>query len=65
MKLYNDDPWEDDACMECGEILVRESRIPGLCEDCWQEAYGAKTVVQNKNTIPGPTVTAYPPEETT
>jgi len=64
MKLYNDNPWDDDACNTCGEILVRESRVPGLCEDCWNDSIAPKKPsVQNSNEIPTPTVTVYPPEE--
>lgn len=37
-KIYSEERWdEDDACIECGEPLVRESKVPGLCQICYAE----------------------------
>lgn len=36
-KGWEHDVYEDDACLECGELLLAESRVPGLCLDCYTE----------------------------
>lgn len=36
MSFYYDED-EDEACLACGELDFRESRLPGLCVDCAAE----------------------------
>ena len=63
MKIYDEDRWdEDDACVECGEALVRESRVLGLCQNCYQAAKGGPSI-DNESIIGGPSITAHPPKK--
>jgi len=29
--------FEDECCMNCGELNYQPSRVPGLCKDCLAE----------------------------
>lgn len=36
-KGYEDDIWEDDACLECGATHYHESKTPGICVECYND----------------------------
>lgn len=62
-KVSFDDPYEDDACSNCGDLFgrdVHESRIENLCTVCYSESM-AKGSVQNTNEILKPKVISHPP----
>lgn len=64
MKISFDDPYEDDACTNCGELFgrdVHESRIPNLCMDCYEESMSSGFGLENENKILPPKVVSHPP----
>lgn len=51
MKIYNEERWdEDDACVECGGDLIYESKVPGLCKECYAEMNPPKSI-QNSSIV--------------
>ena len=64
MKIYDEDRWdEDDACVECGEPLIRESKVLGLCQDCYLQMAKGGPSVDNESTFGGPSITVHPPKK--
>ena len=62
-KIYNEDRWdEDDACVECGEPLVRESQVLGLCQDCYANIPTGPQI-RNQNKMGSVSIQALPPED--
>lgn len=32
---WEDEMFEDEACLECGDVDYNESKLPGICLDCY------------------------------
>ena len=61
-KIYSEERWdEDDACIECGELLVEESKVPGLCQQCYEDM--TSLGLKSRNKVPGPSIVAHPPKK--
>jgi NMD protein affecting ribosome stability and mRNA decay len=51
---FEEERWdEDDACIECGETLMRESKVQGLCQDCFADINKMSLKSRNKMGTPG------------
>lgn len=31
--------WDEEGCIECGELHYTRSRVAGLCKECYEQAY--------------------------
>lgn len=40
----------DSSCMGCGELNFRESRIPGLCDECEYDSFNATKNASHEKT---------------
>lgn len=51
MAIDKEEFWyEDDSCMECGNVNYHESRVNGICTECYGEVQNSmlKTTLERK-----------------
>lgn len=61
MKLIDETWYDDDACIECGDELFRESKVPGLCQVCFDEAASGQMAINSQSKITTVTIIQMPP----
>lgn len=46
-KDFEEYMFEDDCCLNCGELDYEPSRIPGVCRDCMIDNAGAQRILDD------------------